>query len=198
MNPVILVDELDKVSTSSHGREIIGALMHIIDQTTNANFTGDKYLGLSIDLSKVIFVFTFNDISLVDTILGDRIQKIHVPDYTTDEKVEIVKQKMLKTIFKLSVPIEFTDSSLHHLVSKGDTGLRTVKQYLYTILTRINLILKVKDHTCIKLGYKKFKKTIDDQLDKNKMITIDKTLTIGLLEGYTSDSNDAVPFGMYI
>ena len=197
MNPVILVDELDKISDSSHGREIVGALMHIIDKTTNSNYTGDKYLGLNLDLSRVTFVFTFNDIKLVDNILGDRIQKIHVPDYTVSEKMEIIKQKMLPKM-EPKLPVEFTDDALRDLISNGDTGLRTIKQYLYTILTRVNLILKLKSKSTehIKLGYKKHQKELLDQFDTGK-ITLDKKLSKGLLEGYHNTESN-IPFGMYI
>jgi ATP-dependent Lon protease len=196
MNPVILVDELDKISDTHHGREIIGALMHIIDQTTNGNYTGDKYLGLTLDISKVTFVFTFNDITLVDKILGDRIQKIHVPDYTTLEKVSIITKKILP-MMEPKLPIEFTEDALKELISKGDTGLRTIKQFLYTITTRVNLLLNIKNTEYIKLGYKKHQKDILSQFNTDKKIVITTTLATSLLEGY-SNTEENIPFGMYI
>lgn len=195
MNPVVLIDELDKVSDSSHSKEVIGALMHIIDQSTNKYFNGDKYLsGLTVDLSKVIFVFTFNDISLVDGILGDRIQKIHVPDYNKHQKLRIIREKIIPKL-GIDLPIEFTDGALEYLISHGDTGLRTIKQYLYTIFTRVNLLSKVKSTVSVKLGYKTHKSFIDTSLSDGKIV-LDVGKCISLLEGYTL--TDSIPFGMYI
>ena len=77
MNPIIYFDELDKISDSSKGDEIANLLIHLTDETQNMKFT-DKYLGqnLFLDLSKAVFVFSFNDIEKVTPILRDRIHMI--------------------------------------------------------------------------------------------------------------------------
>ena len=61
MNPIIYVDELDKVSKTENGREIIGIFTHIIDQTQNDSFQDKYFSGINIDLSKALFIFSYND-----------------------------------------------------------------------------------------------------------------------------------------
>ena len=78
MNPIIYFDELDKVSDTPKGEEIINILMHITDATQNSHFN-DKYFGnIDLDLSKVIMIFSFNDINKVSRILRDRMKIIKV------------------------------------------------------------------------------------------------------------------------
>ena len=75
MNPIIYVDELDKISKTENGKEIIGILTHMTDPSQNE--PSDKYFsGINIDLSKVLFIFSYNDYNLLDPILADRIHRI--------------------------------------------------------------------------------------------------------------------------
>ncbi len=69
MNPVIYFDELDKISETTKGDEIVNLLIHLTDTSQNSQFT-DKYLGngINIDLSRAIFVFSFNDIEKINPI----------------------------------------------------------------------------------------------------------------------------------
>ena len=95
-NPIILFDELDKVSETHQGKEIIGNLIHLTDSTTNNKYNYDKYFsGLEFDLSRVLFVFTYNDASKVDKILADRLFKIKVDNYSVKEKLEIAKKHLI-------------------------------------------------------------------------------------------------------
>ena len=59
MNPIIFIDELDKVSKTEHGREIIGILTHLIDKTQNTHFQDRYFTGIDLDLSKVLFIFSY-------------------------------------------------------------------------------------------------------------------------------------------
>ena len=68
MNPIIFIDELDKVSKTEHGREIIGILTHLIDKTQNTHFQDRYFTGIDLDLSKALFIFSYNDVSLIDRI----------------------------------------------------------------------------------------------------------------------------------
>ena len=60
MNPIIFIDELDKVSRSEHGKEIIGILTHLVDETQNDSFQDKYFTGIDLDLSKALFIFSFN------------------------------------------------------------------------------------------------------------------------------------------
>ena len=76
MNPIIFIDELDKVSRTENGKEIIGILTHLIDPTQNEGFQDKYFNGIDIDMSKALFIFSYNDVSSIDRILLDRIHRI--------------------------------------------------------------------------------------------------------------------------
>ena len=70
MNPIIFIDELDKVSSTEQGKEIIGILTHLVDTTQNESFEDKYFSGVEINLSKALFIFSYNDASLIDKILS--------------------------------------------------------------------------------------------------------------------------------
>jgi len=78
MNPIIYFDELDKVSSGQNGQDIYSVLANITDPTVNCNFKDHYFTHLNIDLSKVFYVFTFNDISKINKILLDRLNVIYI------------------------------------------------------------------------------------------------------------------------
>jgi len=98
MNPIFYFDELDKVSNTPHGQEIINLLIHITDPAQNEHFL-DMYLdGIPIDLSRALFIFSFNDRNLVNPILLDRMEIIKFDEYTYQDKAHIVEQYLLPEI----------------------------------------------------------------------------------------------------
>ena len=100
MNPIIFIDELDKVSKTEHGREIIGILTHLIDKTQNTHFQDRYFTGIDLDLSKALFIFSYNDASLIDRILLDRIHRIKFAYLNLQEKIVIVKKYILPETYK--------------------------------------------------------------------------------------------------
>ena len=142
-NPVIFFDELDKVSQSEKGNEIIGILTHLTDTTQNTQFH-DKYVSeLEFDLSKCLFVFSYNDEQLVNPILKDRMFTIDIKGYDTDDKIVIARDYLIPEISKeyrmpdiswkvdiISYVIERTESEL---------GVRNLKRSLETIYSKLNL-----------------------------------------------------------
>jgi ATP-dependent Lon protease len=161
MNPVVLIDELDKVSQTHHGKEIIGTLIHLTDQTTNNKYNYDRYFaGVEFDLSKVLFVFTYNDPSKVDRILADRLFKIKVDNYTFKEKLEIVYKHLIDDVLEAynftREQIGFAEDAIHYIInqSSNDEGMRNIKRKFEIIVSRINTLSLTKpDDNIVKLKY---------------------------------------------
>lgn len=162
MNPIIFFDEIDKISKTEHGRDITGTLIHLIDLTTNNKYNGDEYFsGIEIDLSRALFVFTYNDPTLIDPILADRIYKIEIKNYNVKEKIEITNTHLIDSILKgfnfTQDDISFEPNAINYIVeiSKNNQGLRSIKAKIQTIISRINtLLLTDKSKNVINLRYK--------------------------------------------
>jgi ATP-dependent Lon protease len=202
MNPIVLIDELDKVSETQHGKEIIGTLIHLTDSTTNNKYNYDKYFsGIEFDLSKVLFIFTYNDPSKVDRILADRLFKIKIDNYNVKEKIEITKLHIIPTMlnkFKFNTnDIIFSENAIQYLVSSSNTseGMREIKYKIEIILSRINTLLITKEEDNI--IHLKYKKLYSDY--KILPVTISKThIDILLDESISLENNNTPPFNMYI
>ena len=163
MNPVVLIDEIDKISQTNHGKEIIGTLIHLTDSTTNNKYNHDKYFsGIDFDLSKVLFVFTYNDSTKIDRILADRLIKINIDNYSFKEKIEITSKHIIKYILDKfnfnEQDIKFESDAIEYIINQSDkeTGMRDIKTKIKIILSRINnLLLTNENDNIIKLKYKK-------------------------------------------
>ena len=108
MNPIIFFDELDKVSNTEKGKEIIGILTHLTDPVQNKSFTDKYFDGIELDLSKAFIVFSYNNPHLINPILKDRLTVIKFDTYKVNEKVIIAKKYVLPKLFK-NVGIEEKD-----------------------------------------------------------------------------------------
>jgi len=98
MNPVIYFDELDKVSETPKGEEIIGILMHLTDIAQNQHYHDKYFSNIDFDLSKALFIFSYNDESKVNPILRDRMYRIETTGYSTKQKVTIARDYLISTI----------------------------------------------------------------------------------------------------
>lgn len=92
-NPVIILDEIDKVGQSNHG-DPASALLEVLDPEQNSTFH-DNYLDTEYDLSKVLFIATANNVGNISSALRDRMEMINVSGYLLEEKIEIVKRHLL-------------------------------------------------------------------------------------------------------
>jgi ATP-dependent Lon protease len=144
-NPVMYFDELDKVSETARGEEIINLLIHLTDPTQNSKFT-DKYFGdVHIDLSRCLMVFSYNDIERVNPILRDRMYTIQVQGYEVQDKVKIARRHLLPEIFKeyafADGDISFSDDIIRHIISviPHEQGVRGLKRALNVIVGDLNL-----------------------------------------------------------
>ena len=158
MNPIIYIDELDKVSKTEHGKEIIGILTHIIDSTQNDVFQDKYFSGIDIDLSKVLFIFSYNDPEQIDRILLDRIHRIKFSNLTVDDKMVIIQKYILPEIHTKmgidSTSVKFADDVLEHIIEyyTMEPGIRKLKEILFDIYGEINIeLLKCTDYKNTKL-----------------------------------------------
>jgi len=95
MNPVIFFDELDKISETSRGDEIVGILTHLTDQSQNKGFTDRYFEGIPMDMSKAMFIFSFNDESKINNVLKDRLTIIHTEGFNIGEQLSIAQLYLL-------------------------------------------------------------------------------------------------------
>jgi len=148
MNPIIYFDELDKVSDSPRGEEIINMLIHLIDSTQNNQFHDKYFSEIDFDLSKCIFFFSYNDASKVSPILKDRMYRIEVKGYSCNEKIVIAQKYLLPKIreqvnFKEG-DIIVPDDTLRYLITtpyytQNEVGVRNLKRCLEMLYTSLNL-----------------------------------------------------------
>jgi ATP-dependent Lon protease len=151
MNPVIYFDELDKVSDTPKGEEIIGILTHLIDTSQNVQFHDKYFSEIDFDLSKCLFIFTYNDESKLNPILKDRMYKIQIKNYDRKEKTIIANNYLLPKIrdqVKFNFEdISITDEIIHYIVDTycdKEDGVRNLKRCLEIIHTKLNLCRLVK------------------------------------------------------
>ena len=158
MNPVIYFDELDKVSDTPKGEEIIGILTHLTDTSQNSSFHDKYFSDIDFDLSKCLFIFSYNDESKINPILKDRMYCIQTKGYNPKEKITIAKNYLLPKIreqvnFKedeLIIPdetIEYLTTNKN--LTKGEEGVRNLKRCLEIVHTKLNLFRLVNPENSI-------------------------------------------------
>jgi len=144
MNPIIFIDELDKVSKSEHGKEIIGILTHLVDSTQNDSFQDKYFNGIDLDLSKALFIFSYNDPNAIDRILLDRIHCIKFDHLSLEDKLVIANDYLLPEIYEnvgLKNIIKLSDEILIYIIEHYtyEPGVRKLKEILFEIISEINL-----------------------------------------------------------
>lgn len=162
MNPIFYFDEIDKISQSHHGSEITGFLIHLIDLTSNKQFNNDDYFsGIEFDLSRALFIFTYNDPDLVDPILSDRLYKIFINNYKKEEKFVITTKHIIPSLLKEfnfnETDIIFSSDVVNEIINlSDDNGMRDIKKNIHLIISRINVLLYTQNNnSIITLNYKK-------------------------------------------
>jgi len=140
MNPLVLIDEIDKVG-SSHKGDPSAALLEALDPEQNNTFY-DNYLGIHFDFSRIIFIATANDTSTIPGPLRDRMEIIQLPGYTREEKLEIAKRHLiLKVISRCGLDntnISFSDKVINELINgyTREAGVRTLAQLLHKLCAK--------------------------------------------------------------
>lgn len=197
MNPIIYIDELDKVSKTEHGKEIIGILTHLTDPAQNEHFTDKYFSGIPFDLSRAIFVFSYNDSSLIDSILRDRITEIKLSPIFNHEKIIIARNYILPEIKKNlgwsnnSDCISIDNSDIEFIIENYtvESGVRKLKERLNEICTELNVqILEGKQKFPFTITREFIEQVFENRLSfKRKQIA--KVNKVGQINGMYASQN---------
>jgi ATP-dependent Lon protease len=139
---------LDKISDTPKGEEITSILTHLTDTSQNNQFSDKYFSEVNFDLSKCLFIFSYNDESKVNPILKDRMYRIQTNGYESKEKIIIARKHILPKIreqinFKEG-DIVIPDETLQYIITqkqfcKDEQGVRNLKRCLEIIHTKLNL-----------------------------------------------------------
>jgi ATP-dependent Lon protease len=191
MNPVLYFDELDKISDTNKGEEIIHMLTHLTDPSQNTLFQDNYFPGVNLDLSKALFIFSYNDESKVNRILRDRMYVIHTKGFKTDDKLKICNEYLIPEIFDtfaFDKEIVFTEEIIKVIINDhtgNEEGVRNLKRCIETIVSKINIHVLSDGDDELSFKLKEF----------SLPVTLNKEHIEILLKVDVND--DKVPFGMY-
>ena len=181
MNPLILFDELDKVSNTYKGQEIINTLIHITDPVQNDKFNDRYFEEIDFDISRSMIIFTYNDDSLINPILRDRMIVINVNGYNTDEKVLLAKDYIIPEILKQynlnKGDILFTEELIKHIINdiEKEEGVRNLKRAINDIVSWCNMMLYVPtDSIKISMPFSASKAFYDTYCKKKSNLSCNK------------------------
>jgi ATP-dependent Lon protease len=144
MNPLILIDEIDKLAHGGAHGDPASALLEVLDPSQNNSFM-DHYLDLPIDLSKALFVCTANQLETIPGPLKDRMEIIRLSGYDIPEKIEIAKNYLIpKTLKSCGLDgsiVSVSDTAIDHLIRgyARESGVRTLEKYIEKIMRKISL-----------------------------------------------------------
>lgn len=191
MNPVFYFDELDKVSDTPKGEEIIGILTHLTDTTQNSQFHDKYFSNIDFDLSKALFIFSYNDENKVNPILRDRMYRIKTDGYKSPDKQIIATNYLLPKIRdavnikdgEIIIP-EDTINYINTHLTENEKGVRNLKRCLEIIHTKLNLFRLTKP------GANMFDTSL-------KSVSFPFTVTPDVVDSLIKKNGDGFPVNMY-
>ena len=178
MNPIIFMDELDKIGETDHGQEVSKYLIHLTDFTQNNSVRDLYYSDMTFDFSKCFFVFSFNYIDKINPILKDRLDIIEMEKYSLSDKIEIAKQHLIPGAMKDSglKPDEFkiTDDAIRNIIETyvpEEEGVRNIKRAIEYVSKRCNIhkFMKNLDDTSFHKNIKGFENEVNTEVLKEIM-----------------------------
>ena len=194
MNPVIYFDELDKISNTPKGEEIASILTHLTDTSQNDKFHDKYFSEIELDLSRCMFIFSYNEEEKVNPILKDRMYRISTKGYSVKEKKTILEDYLLP---KIRSEIKFDkeevtipDSVLGYIIQKytqDEEGVRNLKRCIETIYRKLNLFKLMKP------GENIFKEEINLEVKFPIILTneiVDKIIKL--------DDSNKIPVSLYM
>ncbi|MBC76478.1 MAG: endopeptidase La [Halobacteriovoraceae bacterium] len=187
-NPVVLLDEIDKMSNDFRG-DPASAMLEVLDPAQNKNFA-DHYVEVEYDLSKVMFVMTANDISKIPGPLRDRMEIIHLAGYTPHEKLQIAKKYLIKKAVDNhglgKYPVNISDNVFMHVIRSytKEAGVRELERLANTIARKIATDVVTND---VEQGkkYNVTMKSVEKYLGpwKYESKSVEEEAQIGLVNG---------------
>ena len=163
MNPLILLDELDKVSSGGGvNADIMATLLEILDPEQNANFI-DYYLDFPVDLSKCVFIATANNLGGVSAALLDRLEIIRMTSYTDDEKIHIARDYLLPKILDqcgLKIGNLSFEEEVWPLIVRPfgfDAGMRQLERNLNQVVRKVAKKILIENATSYKVTTANFR-----------------------------------------
>jgi ATP-dependent Lon protease len=192
MNPVIYFDELDKISETPKGEEIAGILTHLTDTSQNSQFHDKYFAEIDFDLSKCLFIFSYNDESKVNPILKDRMYRIKTAGYNQKQKTNISNSYLLPKIREQvrfsAEDIVIPDATLHYIIDNycmKEDGVRNMKRCLEIIYTKLNL------YRLMRPGSNLFEE------DMSIKVTFPFTVTRDIVDKLVKTNKDAMSSALY-
>jgi endopeptidase La len=191
---ILYFDELDKC-TSKHGHinEITSILIHLTDPNMNKTFQDRFFQGVDFPLNKVIFIFAYNDSSLIDPILLDRFKEIRIKPYSTSDKLKIIQNFMMPEISSNigmnKQLVNISQDNLEYMIENYtiEAGVRKIKEQLETLFLNLNYDRIFKkglfktDKKKINLDFKTIKKILDKTAFETEKIH--EKSEIGIING---------------
>lgn len=166
-NPVVVLDEIDKLSNSYNG-DPASALLEVLDPEQNGTFT-DHYLNVPYDLSDVLFLCTANTTDTIPEPLLNRMEVINFQGYTESEKIQIARKHLLPKAMKSTgitpSKLKVTDAALHSIIADYtmEAGVRGLKKRL-TTLCRVAAVKMVRgEQKTVTVGPKKLREFLDQK-----------------------------------
>lgn len=142
MNPIIFIDEIDKLSQTDQGKELTGVITHLIDFTQNMEFQDKYFSGIPFNLSNVLFIVSYNDASAIDRVILDRIHRVEFDPLSNAEKHVIAKKYLTPKILRsmgMEGRIEIPDETYALVINKytREAGVRKLSEHLHEIIGNI-------------------------------------------------------------
>lgn len=180
MNPIIFMDELDKISNTDKGDDISNLLIHLTDFTQNDHYEDKYFSGIPLDLSKCIFIFSLNDENLINPILRNRLNIVNLKSFDLKEKIKITKNFIIpefKNNIGINNEINFDNEVIEYIINnftEKEPGVRNLRRTIEDILRKINLLkfskkLKLNFNINIEFPLNITKEYIDELLKNNKI-----------------------------
>lgn len=204
MDPVIFLDELDKVSSTPQGQEIVSVLIQIVDGMQNDSFEDRYFADIPIDLSKCHFVFACNNFSNVDPVLRDRLDVVRVAGYSKNDKKHIMTKHLVPDVCQevgISIDeISLLESAQNELIDRTtEEGVRRLRELLRHTLQSVAAAIQIassehQDQARQVLGLdESLMAVVQKSLRESQTVEIDQSMVISALEsrkGAETDSSD--------
>ena len=184
-NPVIVLDEIDKMASDFRG-DPASAMLEVLDPEQNSTFR-DNYLNVDFDLSKVLFIATANVVENIPAALRDRMEMIYIPGYTENDKLFITKKHLINRQIEAngitSENISFTDDGIKFLISgyTREAGLRNLEREVGSVCRKVAKHVVMGEKTFVQVTAA----SVAELLGPPRFLRDDKMLepSIGVVQG---------------